>query len=56
MSGREAVTYEQLDRPALPPLPTDRYVLARWNRRCVDIDNDVSGRAPGRTRSAAKTK
>ena len=33
--------YEQLDRPALRPLPADRYVLARWKRCRVNIDYHV---------------
>ena len=33
--------YEQLDRPALRPLPTDRYVLAHWKRCRVNIDYHV---------------
>ena len=33
--------YEQLDRPALRPLPTDRYVLARWKPCRVNIDYHV---------------
>ena len=31
------VLYEQLDRPALRPLPATRYVLARWKRCRVNI-------------------
>ena len=33
--------YEQLDRPALRPLPADRYVLARWKPCRVNIDYHV---------------
>lgn len=33
--------YEQLDRPALRPLPTTRYVLATWTRCRVNIDYHV---------------
>ena len=33
--------YEQLDRPALQPLPTTRYVLAEWKRCRVNIDYHV---------------
>ena len=33
--------YEQLDRPALRPLPADRYVLAQWKRCRVNIDYHV---------------
>ena len=33
--------YEQLDRPALRPLPADRYVLAHWKLCRVNIDYHV---------------
>ena len=33
--------YEQLDRPALGPLPATRYVLAQWKLRRVNIDYHV---------------
>ncbi len=33
--------YEQLDRPALRPLPTARYVLAHWKLGRVNIDYHV---------------
>ena len=33
--------HEQLDRPALRPLPADRYVLARWKRCRVNLDYHV---------------
>ena len=33
--------YEQLDRPALRPLPAARYVLARWKRCRLNIDYHV---------------
>ena len=33
--------YEQLDRPALRPLPTARYVLAHWKLSRVNIDYHV---------------
>jgi hypothetical protein len=32
---------EELDRPALKPLPTDPYVFAKWRVRRVGIDNHV---------------
>ena len=35
------VLYEQLDRPALRPPPTTRYVLARWKLCRVNIDYHV---------------
>ena len=34
--------YEQLDRPALRPLPAARYVLAQWKRCSVNIDYHVA--------------
>ena len=34
--------YEQLDRPALAPLPTQRYELAAWKRCTVNIDYHVA--------------
>ena len=36
------VLYEQLDRPALRPLPAARYVLAQWKRCSVNIDYHVA--------------
>ena len=33
--------YEQIDRPALQPLPATRYVLAQWKLRGVNIDYHV---------------
>ena len=30
--------FEQLDRPALRPLPTERYVFAQWKKVRVNID------------------
>jgi transposase len=33
--------YEQLDKPALKPLPTERYELAEWKRCRVNIDYHV---------------
>ena len=30
--------YEQIDRPALQPLPATRYVLAQWKHCRVNID------------------
>ena len=35
------VLYEQIDHPALRPLPADRYVLAQWKRCRVNIDYHV---------------
>ena len=34
--------YEQLDRPALAPVPTQRYELAAWKRCTVNIDYHVA--------------
>ena len=33
--------YEQLDRPALKPLPPERYVLAHWKKARVNIDYHI---------------
>ncbi len=33
--------FEQLDRPALRPLPSDRYVFAEWKRARVHIDYHI---------------
>ena len=33
--------YEQLDRPALKPLPAERYVFAHWKKARVNIDYHV---------------
>ncbi len=33
--------YERLDRPALKPLPTERYEMATWGKPRVDIDYHV---------------
>ena len=33
--------YEQIDRPALQPLPATRYVLAQWKLRGLNIDYHV---------------
>ena len=35
------VLFEQLDRPALRPLPTTRYVLAQWQLCRVNVDYHV---------------
>ena len=35
------VFYEQLDRPALRPLPAARYSLAHWKLRGVNIDYHI---------------
>ena len=35
------VLFEQLDRPALRPLPTTRYVLAQWKVCRVNVDYHV---------------
>jgi transposase len=36
-----AALFEQLDRPALRPLPTDRYIIARWKTARPNIDYHV---------------
>ena len=33
--------FEQLDRPALRPLPAERYVFAQWKKARVNIDYHV---------------
>ena len=42
LSVSRRVLYEQLDRPALRPLPAARYVLAQWKRCSVNIDYHVA--------------
>ena len=37
MDGSRAELFEQLDRPALRPLPTERYEFAVWRRQRVNI-------------------
>ena len=39
--GSRRSLFEQLDRPALRPLPTERYVFAEWKQVRVNIDYHV---------------
>ena len=39
--GSRRSLFEQLDRPALRPLPTERYVFAQWKKVRVNIDYHV---------------
>ena len=41
LPGSRRSMFEQLDRPALRPLPTQRYVFAEWKRARVNIDYHV---------------
>ena len=41
MDGSRAELFEQLDRPALRPLPPTRYEFATWRRAKVNIDYHV---------------
>ena len=41
LASARRTLYEQLDRPALRPLPADRYVLAHWKLCRVNIDYHV---------------
>ena len=38
LPGTRREQFEQLDRPALQPLPTEPYVYAEWKRVRVHID------------------
>ena len=38
LPGSRRSLFEQLDRPALRPLPTERYVFAQWKKVRVNID------------------
>ena len=50
LPGSRRSLFEQLDRPALRPLPTGRYVFAEWKKVRVNIDYHVEvGRGPRRT-------
>lgn len=42
LEGCRRSTFEAIDRPAMRPLPTTRYVLADWKDAKVDIDYHVS--------------
>ena len=41
LPGSRRELFEQLDRPALGPLPTQRYVFAEWKKARVNIDYHV---------------
>ncbi len=41
LPGSRRSLFEQLDRPALRPLPTERYVFAEWKQVRVNIDSHV---------------
>jgi len=41
LGGSRRQLYERLDKPALKPLPTQRYEMAEWKRCTVNIDYHV---------------
>lgn len=41
LPGSRQSQFEQLDRPALKPLPTERYIFAEWKTARVNIDYHV---------------
>ena len=41
LPGSRRSLFEQLDRPALRPLPAERYVFAQWKKARVNIDYHV---------------
>ena len=41
LAGSRRSLFEQLDRPALRPLPAERYVFAQWKKTRVNIDYHV---------------
>ena len=41
LPGSRRELFEQLDRPALRPLPAERYVFAQWKKARVNIDYHV---------------
>ncbi|HEV8116129.1 MAG TPA: IS21 family transposase, partial [Acidimicrobiales bacterium] len=45
LAGSRASLFEELDRPALRPLPAQRYEFAAWRRAKVNIDYHVEVRA-----------
>lgn len=45
LAGSRRVLFEELDRPALRPLPADRYTFATWRRAKVNIDYHIEVRA-----------
>jgi DNA replication protein DnaC len=42
MDGTRRSLYEQIDRPALRPLPETRYVFAEWRKATVNIDHHIT--------------
>ena len=45
LDGSRAELFEQLDRPALRPLPADRYEFATWRKARVSIDYHLAADA-----------
>jgi transposase len=41
LRGTRQSVFEELDRPALSPLPTQRYVYAQWSKARVNIDYHI---------------
>jgi transposase len=41
LEGNRATRFEKLDRPALRPLPAERYVFSQWKKARVHIDYHV---------------
>ena len=41
LPGSRRSVFEQLERPALRPLPTERYVFAQWKKVRVNVDYHV---------------
>ena len=41
LEGSRRSLYEELDRPALNPLPNERYVFASWRKAIVNIDYHI---------------
>lgn len=42
MDGTRRPLYEQIDKPALKPLPEARYVLAEWRKATANIDYHIA--------------
>jgi len=45
LAGSRASLFEELDRPALRPLPADRYEFAVWRKAKANIDYNIEHRA-----------
>jgi transposase len=45
LAGSRRSLFEELDRPALRPLPADRYEFAVWRKAKVNIDYHIEARA-----------